>query len=181
MPPSDMGVDTSAETFPPIYIRGLYVPGRVHIDETSHDASMKVDSNAWQLLQSTHQEMIQCSDVYKFFTWIPLILFLSWMAWSLLVSSLYPKQPLMIFLLGIPMFPVMIILSARCFFAYEKRIQQKLHAVTDRVNVFLQRNETTAHLMLRILDVEDVEHRRYQFEQRRPSVVDPIILGQDIP
>jgi len=140
---------------------------------------MKVDSNTWQLLQTTHQGRL--SDAYKFSHRIPLILFLACITWNVLIPVLYPKRPLGLvhFLFGFLVFPVIMFLSGRCFLAYEKRIQRMLPLVTDRVNASLQMDETTAHLMLRIHDVGDVENRRYQFVRR--SAVDPIIMGHDIP
>ena len=110
------------------------------------------------------------------------------MTWYLLIPSLYPTQqeglvPVGI-LLGIIGVPVTICVSVRQYLiASEKNIQRMLHVVTDQVNASLQRDDetTTAHLMLTIHDVENVENRRYQLEERRRSVVDPIIMGQDIP
>jgi hypothetical protein len=170
IPVSSQGRDEPCEEFPPIYIRGLSSPGNVHIHEPSYDASMKVDSNTWALLQSTHQEIIQHSAGCKVVSWILLLAFISLVTYSF--CNL--QSTLVLFWFG-GISVVLLLCFIAILIAEDKRFQRMFHMVAEQVNTSLQKDPNTAHLTLKVYDLDQLANRRYQFER---LIVDPM---EDIP
>ena len=162
--------------FPPVYIH-FDVPGHVHMGETSHDASMKVDARSWALLQSTHKEVIQ---TFSFFVatclnWLFLNLATVTFAYTVLVSSCCGKiggpYNFLFFVGGLVMFLIFFL-----FMIFKDDYRRRTifyQEVTQRVNQVLQKDVTTADLTLEFHDKSapvaldcfrfDNPNQRYQF------------------
>ena len=152
--------------FPAIYIQ-CDMPGNLHIDETSYDASMQVDMPTWTLLQSTHKEMIQPTP---FFRAVFFIFPLAVIAYGVVTIGWVESQPsainLSLFWGGLVL---LIALSIFMIVQEDKHNQRMYQEITQRVNTALQKEEmmTTAgdRLMVEFHseNSQQLEKRRYQF------------------
>ena len=153
-------------SFPPIYIH-LDIPGNVHIDETNHDDSMKVDAHTWALLQSTHKELIQRSAVIRamFYILPPVIIAYCLVSEWLLCQGCNPW----LLLVGLAMFPLFFLFM---ILKENNHDQRRYQEVLQRVNTALHKDETRTDLTLEFHDEENgrYEDRRYQLVRR---VLDP--------
>jgi hypothetical protein len=131
---------------PPIYIFRL-IPGELDIDEKTYDASsMKVDAEAWALLQSTHQTMIQ---------WHPMVIVLAilcfigsyvGMVWvSIQVGRIIGHMISFVYIF----FMIKIYTSV-----LDRRNLRVCEQVTKVVNEALQQDKNTAHLAVEFHDSE---------------------------
>ena len=174
IPATGSNVEESDWTFSPIYIHRR-LPGTVNIHEMNHDTSIKVDANAWALLQSIQKEMLQPSSFDQGF-------------------HVIVKHAVFVYLVGYTWFgdsalwminglAVLFVVLMMGFEVVDRRNQRIYQEITQRVNEALQKDENTAHLTLEYHDSTDSWDRRYQFEQQgaKERTVDPTnLIGQGL-
>jgi hypothetical protein len=165
--------------FPPIYIY-FDIPGNVHIGETNHDASMKIDAHSWTLLQSTHKEVIQTPAFFiaTSLNWLFLNLLPVTFTYTVLVSSccgsIGGPNHFSLFVGGLVLFLIFfLVMMFKDDYRYQKSFYQE---VTQRVNRVLQKDVSTADLTLEFHDNPPVgfdhmfrfdnPNQRYQFVRR---------------
>ena len=149
--------------FHPIYVTRL-IPGEISIEDKEYDAAalMKVDADAWLLLQSTHETMTR---------WNPFAI--------LVFLALFPV------FMGLLIIPYFGFLNVCAFFvivilvyanAEENRNLRAYEEVTKVVNSALQKDKKKAHLAVEFHDSELPGRegklgRRYQFVSRTEQLV----------
>ena len=166
IPAAGSDAEESDGTFPPIYIH-LTLPGNVYLHEKSQDASMKVDANAFALLQSMQKEMFQPSSLYRWFHVI-----VKHAGFVHMVGSIWFIDSLLRIFNGAVVLFVIFVIGLEVQGGRDQRIYQE---ITQRVNTALQKDENTAHLTLEYHDSADFCDRRYQFAQQgaKEWTVDP--------
>jgi hypothetical protein len=161
--------DTFQGNVPPIYVQGNILPGAVHIDETSYDASMKVDAPTWTLLQSTHQELIQTPALFRVvFFLLPFVVLAHGVVSMVVVQR--PSQKVFVLVGGLV---VLIVFAIFMIFQEDKHNQRMYQEVTRRVNTTLLQKGESNLVTLEYHDENSKrgEHRRYQFVARRSAGV----------
>jgi hypothetical protein len=131
---------------PPIYLFRL-IPGEIDIDEKTYDASsMKVDAEAWALLQSTHQTMIQ---------WHPMVIFLAILCFvGSYVGMVWVSVQVGRIMAHVIAFVYFVIMSKIYTSVVDRRNLRVCEQVTKVVNAALQQDKNTAHLAVEFHDSE---------------------------
>ena len=157
---------------PPIYVQGNLLPGAVHIDETSYDASMKVDAPTWTLLQSTHQDLIQTPALFRaVFFLLPFVVLAHGVVSMVVIRR--PSQKVSVLVGGLV---VLIVFAIFMIFQEDKHNQRMYQEVTRRVNTTLWQKDESNLVTLEYHDENSKrgEHRRYQFVARRSGAGVPV-------
>jgi hypothetical protein len=158
-------------TIPPIFV-DLVIPGDLHVDEKSYDASMKVDATAWTLLQKTHREMIPLSRTMRVFHLIYCVVVLIFIFSASVAMFIFPSV-LIIILCALVVGVTYVLIRV-----FDRRNLRMYQEVSHRVTEALQKEDGSTDLVVEFTSSElpgrvPVNFRRYQFVRTLATTTGP--------
>ena len=138
--------DLDGERIPPIYVFRL-IPGEIDIGDKVYDASsMKIDSETWALLQSTHEKRIR---------WHPSLKCLAILCFiGSLVVEIWVANQVGVIVGQIISFVYILLVFNICECVSDRLNRRACEEVTKVVNKALQKDKNKAHLAVEFHDSE---------------------------